>query len=166
MKLEITNLNIEGLTAEENQSVAERLEQILMSWEGTRYLPGSQVKQCGVDCVRFVSGVLDELYGEQTPLPRLPQDASFHAKDTCYSALKDFLSRYSCSPVEDGKLQPGDVLIAGPNGGGPGHALIVGKDCIWHCDSRSVVKTGLGFNLGGAYFLKRIYRGCDRERWA
>lgn len=163
MKLSIEPLNIEGV---DNTTVQARLSNILMSWQGTRYLPGCQAKGVGVDCVRFVSGVLDELYGTHTELDRLPQDASFHAKDKCYSALKTFMGNYKYEEVTDGVLQPGDVVIAGPRGGGPGHALIAGIDCLWHCDSRSVTRTGLSFTTGGVYFFKKAIRAKDRERWA
>jgi cell wall-associated NlpC family hydrolase len=165
MKLSISSLSIKEFSDEQNRSIESRIADILESWEGTRYLAGCQVKKAGVDCVRFVSGVLDELHGTSTPIARLPQDASFHNKQLCQAALKSFLSRFDYEEIKNGQLQPGDVLIAGPIGGGPGHALIAGIDCLWHCNSKSVVRTGTVMVSGGAYFLKKIVRSLERDKW-
>jgi len=162
--LTIEPLNIEGLDVQGNQAVLDRLTSVLSGWEGTRYLAGCQAKGVGVDCVRFVSGVLDELQGSDTKLERLPQDSSFHAKDKCFAALRTFLTGYEHEVVE-GPLQPGDVIVAGPRGGGPGHALITGTNCLWHCDSKSVTRTGLTFPLAGSYYFKKSFRLMNRERW-
>lgn len=166
MNLVLDSLYIEGLDAKQNALVEARIGRILKSWEGTPYVAGCRVKKGGVDCVRFVSGVLDELYGTKTELERLPQDASFHAKDKCFAALKSFMDRYDYTEVEDGILQPVDIVVAGPIGGGPGHALVAGLDCLWHCTSMGVARTGFDLSQSSGHFLKKILRGSNRERWA
>ena len=165
MRMSLEPLNIPELSIEDNSKVLSRIRCILESWEGTPYVAGWGAKQAGTDCVRFVSGVLDELYRRDTELERLPQDASFHNKTLCQSALRKFLGRYEHVEVENNVLQPGDIIIAGPNSGGPGHAMIAGWDCLWHCDSSSVTRTGLIMPNKGAYFFKKAYRGYDRKGW-
>ena len=51
----------------EATAAQDRLQDVLRGWEGTPYRAGAQAKgrDGGVDCVRFVCGVLDELYGER-----------------------------------------------------------------------------------------------------
>lgn len=160
----IDPLQIPKLSFDQNRAVEDRLLRILESWEGTPHREGQQCRGEAVDCVRFVSAVLDELYGIRTEIARLPQDASFHSKETCYSAFRTFMQGYPHDKVE-GALQPGDILVTGPRGGGPGHAIVVGKRHLWHCDSRSVVRTGLVLTSGGVYFHKATLRGHNRERW-
>lgn len=166
MNLVLDSLHIEGLDDKQNALVEARIGRILKSWEGTRHVAGCQLKKGGVDCVRFVSGVLDELYGIKTELARLPQDAAYHAKDTCFAALRAFMELYKYTEVENGILQPGDIVVAGPIGGGPGHALVAGLDCLWHCTSMGVARTGLDLSQSSGQFLKKILRGSNRERWA
>ena len=60
-QLKIDPLNIDGLSPEQNRDIERRLYNILLSWEDTPYCPGQQCKGVAVDCVRFVSGVLDEM---------------------------------------------------------------------------------------------------------
>jgi len=160
----IVPLEIDGMDFDTCRRIEDRLVSILESWEGTRHRDGQQCKGVAVDCVRFVTGVLDELYGIKTEIARLPQDASFHSKETCFAALRVFLKNYPHEDVE-GDLQPGDIVVTGPRGGGPGHAIIVGKKYLWHCDSQSVVRTGLKLTSGGVYFPKASLRGRNRERW-
>jgi len=155
-----------GLSVEENLAVVSRIEKIIHEWEGTRYQAGCQTKGVAVDCVRFVSGVLDELYGEgKVDLPRLPQDISFHDREGSMAGLKHFLTHYPHVEADLNQLQPGDVIVAGPRDGGPGHGLICGETSMWHCDSRSVDMAGLCLNPVGAYFIKKAYRPLNRSKW-
>lgn len=149
-----------------------RLERILDSWEGTAYVPGQQMKGAGVDCVRFVCAVLDELYGfKRVPLPELPADLALHQRNTAIAAMRYIIGLYEPNvSVEDGRLEPGDILVVAQKGGGPGHAMIVGarKNELWHSNSRRVQMTGIGFlgEEGHGYKLYGVYRLLDRERWA
>lgn len=166
MHLVIGKLNIEGLDEVTNIATAQRIESILKSWEGTRYLSGCQAKQVGVDCVRFVSGVLDELFGTKTILERLPRDIAFRDNDKCFSALRAFMERYEYVKIADGNLQPGDVVMVGPLAGGPGHALITGSRHLWQCGTFKVERTGTAFPIGESFYFKKAIRGTNRERWA
>jgi len=145
-----------------------RLEGILDSWLDTPYMMGAQVKGVGVDCVRFVCAVLDELYGyKRAPVPELPQDIALHKRDTAVAAMRFILRLYEPNEsVDNGALEPGDVLAVAPPGGGPGHAMIVGarENEIWHSTGRRVQMTGLALYLGG-WSIHSAYRTCDRERW-
>ena len=164
--LKIHPLNIEGLSEAENRGVEDRLMKILRSWDGTPHMDGQQCRGVAVDCVRFVSAVLDELAGTSTQLDRLPQDASFHNADVCTKALRRFMKAFPSRTVEDGEMQPGDVLITGPKNGGPGHAIVAGADgALWHCDGSFVSRMGLSLNGQGVFVLKTIKRPLNRERW-
>lgn len=163
-QLSLEPLNIEGLTSEQNREVEARLGEILREWEGTPYCPGQQCKGVAVDCVRFVSAVLDEMLCITTPMERLPQDASFHNKALVMRGMRRFFRRYPSVKVE-GSVQPGDVLIMGPKNGGPGHAAIVGPTGYWHCFQNGVIMAGLHMPGGGVYNFKEARRGKNRELW-
>lgn len=150
----------------------EKLQKILDSWEGTPYMPGQQMKGAGVDCVRFVCAVLDELYGfSRVAIPELPGDIALHARDTAVAAMRYIMKLYEPNePVLDGVLEPGDILVVAPPKGGPGHAMIAGgrENELWHSMDRRVQRTGIGFltdKYHGWQFYG-AYRALDRERWA
>jgi len=163
-QLKLEPLNIEGLSYEKNRHIEERLFEILQSWEDTPYCPGQQCRGVAVDCVRFVSAVLDEMLCKDTVMERLPQDASFHNAPLVRQGFRRFLKRYPCTKVE-GNIQPGDVLIMGPRNGGPGHAAIVGLKGYWHCFHTGVTMAGLEMPGGGVYCFKEARRGIDRHKW-
>ena len=145
-----------------------RLEQVLVSWEGTKYSPGQQVKGSGVDCIRFGCAVLDELY--RRPLTELPiraADASMHDRDGAFSVMRQIIRRYPDHiTVRDGSVEPGDILVVGPRAGGPGHMMIVGHQTgtVWQASATKVHFTGLYLPKGATLF--RTYRMVDRETWA
>jgi cell wall-associated NlpC family hydrolase len=165
MILTTAQLKIEGFSAKENQQAAARLQRILNEWEGTPHMDGQQCKGRGVDCVRFVAAVLDEMSGTKTPLEHLPRDASFHDKAKCIGAFKRFLTLFEASHVpEEEPKQPGDVFITGPESGGPGHAIILGTDGqLWQALDRvggyapDLMNTGL-------YKYKTTLR-VDKSTW-
>ena len=149
----------------------EHLAEVLQSWEGTRYLAGGQGKQLGVDCVRFVCAVMDEILGRVTPIKALPQDVAFHQADKGRSAVREILRLYE--PFEavapHKPLNPLDILVVG--GGpeaGPGHAIIVGprENTLWQSDCQTGVAWG-GWALMQDYqVLHRVYRITNlEERW-
>lgn len=152
----------------------ERLARILESWDGTPYSAGNQMKgpQGGVDCVRFVCGVLDELYGwRRSDLPELPNDVALHSRESAIASMKFIRRLYEPNAsVEDGRLEPGDVIVAAMLGGGPGHALIVGArpNTIWHATGRRVQMAGIGMFQGGCsdWSYVTAYRPLDKHLWA
>lgn len=152
----------------------ERLGVVLESWLETPYRPGGRQRgpHGGVDCVRFVCEVLDELYGvPRSNLPTLPNDYAMHQRAGAVAAMRFILRLYEPNePVNDGALEPGDVVVAAQLGGGPGHALIVGArpNEIWHAIGRRVQKTGIGILSGDYSEWKFVaaYRVSDKARWA
>jgi len=156
------------------EAISRKLGSILESWRDTPYLPGQQAKGAGggVDCVRFVCGVVDELYGfRRAELPRLPQDRSLHDRAGAVKAMKFMRRLYEPNlPIEDGVFEPGDILVVSAPDGGPGHAMIVGAEpnTLWHSTGRFVQMTGIGF-LWATYHSWKFcggYRMQDREKWA
>lgn len=166
MILDIHPLHIEGATFEQNVSVLAKMFRILREWEGTPYMDGQQAKGRGVDCVHFVSAVLDELEGIKTHLDKLPSDACFHSKEMCVSAFRKFMTVYGAVDIGNNHVEPGDVVICGPRTGGPGHAIIIGpSNMMWHCDGSRVVRRGCEFNKIGGYVFKTVLRSERRIKW-
>jgi len=157
------------LDVDPDGAVAARFGSILSSWEWTRYLPGCQRKGQGVDCVRFVAGVLDELYGfARAATDRLPQDIALHRPEGARAAMRKILRIYSPHERVTGiSVQPGDIFVIGEPQGGPGHAMIVGprKNTLWHATLLGVHFTGFG-QYAGLTTVHEVYRMRDRARWA
>jgi len=127
----------------ENRLIAKSLEE----WEGTPYHLFGQAKGAGggVDCVRFLTGVADDVEGvPRRKLPRTMADAAMHAPQLARGVMRELIRMYDLEVVEDGVLQPGDFLVAAPIGGGPGHGIFVGLGHLWHStEAGGVVRTGL-----------------------
>lgn len=148
--------------------ILRRMAKILGGWENTPYQLGQNSQGVGTYCTAFVCSVLDALYGRQTtPMPEIPADAAMHCPETARAGLRWFMRRYPCRRVEDGFVQPGDVLITGPSGGGPGHAILVGprENTLWQCSGRVGVHF-TGMSLPFPYVLHGVYRLDNRETWA
>lgn len=148
----------------------ERLRAVLESWRNTPYMIGQQSKGAGVDCVRFVTAVWDELLGRD-PIEheRLPRDASLNKPEASRAFMHLLLTRYA--PVEDISrrtevVEPGDVLVVGAAGGGPGHAIIVGpdKNTTWQAGGRKVIQTGWALT-DRLQVLSHWFRFGDRHLW-
>lgn len=159
---------VSGLEPELAARFEQRLVEVLDRWRGTPYMAGQQMRGVGVDCVRFVAAVLDEFYlREPVPIETLPTDAALHARDSAIAGMKRLRELYMPNdPVEDGSLEPADVLVTGPKNGGPGHAMIVGprRNQLWHAAGNEVHTTGFAFFapfLGNRIF--RVYRMRDRR---
>lgn len=150
------------------EAVGPRLRAILDSWARTPYMEGCQGKGQGVDCVRFVAAVLDELYGfRRVPTDRLPQDIALHRPRTARAAMRKILRVYEPNEEVRGvTLQPGDVVVVGEPSGGPGHAMIVGarKNTLWHATPAGVHRTGWG-QYDGVAVVHHAFRLSDRHRW-
>lgn len=142
----------------------QRLGAILENWRHTPYMIGQQVRGVGTDCVRFVCAVLDETFHRgPTPIVTLPDDAALHTRAGAVAGMRRIRELYMPNdPIEDGSLEPGDVIVTGPHGGGPGHAMIVGPKSneIWQASAAEVHVTGLGFSTTRVF---RVYRMSDRS---
>lgn len=143
-----------------------RFQDVLDSWVGTPYVLGSAAKKQGVDCVRFVCSVLDEMYGtRRIPENRLPSDLSLHDKIGALSAMKQIISAYKPNQhVEDFIWEPGDIVVVGAPNAGPGHAMIVScrKNVLYHATNQGIVTTGITFPVGTSL---DVFRLLDKEKW-
>lgn len=149
--------------------IEDRLERILSRWEGTPYASGQQTCGVAADCIGFAFPVIDELYGRPSPPPgRLPPDVAMHDRQSAFEAVRRLRRMYEpCARVDGRFLEPGDIIVTGPAGGGPGHVMVVGprKNTIWHCSTgRGVCWTGIGY-LRSHMQLHAVYRFTDRWRW-
>lgn len=154
-------------------NVEHRLARILGDWDGTPYVNGQACKREGVYCTAFMARVLDELYRRPpTPMPRIPPDASFHDAEGVLLGMRWFLREYpnneKLEPAVDGlyHVQPADILITGPIGGGPGHAILVGprENTMWEAGTFKVQM--IGMMIPDNYELHAVYRMTDRNSWA
>lgn len=148
---------------------ADRLERILEEWRGTKYMSGQQCKGTAADCIGFVFGEVDELYGRPSPdRTVLPPDTAMHSPEKARATMRKLRRLYSPnSVVTDRYIEPGDVIVVGPHGGGPGHIMSVGprKNTLWHCSNQTgVVQVGLSFSNEYQQIFG-IYRFDDREKW-
>ncbi len=165
-KLKIEKLKIEGLSHMQSAMAVARLEVELQSWEGTMYRGGYCEKTIAVDCVHFVSSVLDKMCGTYYNHTKLPQDTAFHNKKEANKGFKQFIKMYPSYRIRGDVVQPGDVIVCGPIGvcGGPGHTMIVGRDSLWHVGHKDVCKAGLAVMQKGAHAFKQIRRLKDRSK--
>jgi len=139
----------------------DELREALALWDSTPYAPDQQCAQVGVDCVRFVCAIMDQISGRSTNPRTLPQDAAMHDRAGAVACMKQIMTLYK--PIKPlGPHYPyvrgGDVLIVGRRTGGPGHAMIVGPDqnTIWHATFPRVQRTGM--YLDNDHKVFRVYR--------
>jgi len=159
-------LRLQGHALSADLRAAAALAEEILSWEGTPYMHGQQVKKVGVDCVRFVCSVLDNLQTTQTNFATLPQDAAMHSRGGAIRSMLNIKRRFQARTVRDHSMQPGDIVVVGPPNGGPGHALIVGfrPNTLWHAANPAVHQTGIGFIVGEQKVF-RVYRLLNRHLW-
>jgi hypothetical protein len=105
-----------------------------------------------------------------TDIKTLPSDVSFHDRIGAMRAFVKIKRLYpNCRLVKDEPLEPGDLVVVGSPGGGPGHAMLVGTEpyTLWHCTPNNGVNmTGWALVVGQQKIF-RVYRAKDRSRaWA
>jgi len=153
---------------ENAEEVTGRLETILKSWKGTPYSRGQRCKGMGVDCVRFICSVLDELEGLEPRPPRsLPADESLKYPKSARASIKRLLAPFRpYYTITDKRVEPGDVLVTGPIAGGPGHVIIVGprKGTVWQAVRPRVHITGMGYVDLPYMKLYRVLRRENRSK--
>ncbi len=143
-------------------------------WAGTPYESGQSYCQRGADCTGSIFGVVDALDGRARMQPAgFPHDGSLHNRAGAIKAVREIVSRYSpCHKLESDEngiyqVEPGDIVVTGVPGGGPGHVEIVGafENELWHSMPTP------GFHQGGWSFLEQqvlyaVYRIEDKHRWS
>ena len=157
-----------ALNQEQTEQLARRVDLILKSWEKTPYRLGESCKGRGVDCIHFMSGVLDELYGfPREAIAKLQGDTCLHSPKSAKAAMRVIIRTYSSHKrVTDDTIEPGDALVTGPINGGPGHVMIAGTlNRLWHATLNNGIE-----QTGSAYrpdleTLHEIYRATDKEKW-
>lgn len=139
------------------------LKAAIAPWVGTPYRPGHQQPGVGCDCRSFVLGVLDQLYGTQTALELLPEDAALHQPEVSRSFLRKMARLWDVEKVTDNVLEPGDVIICAYPGAGPTHVILSGPwPRFYHATSDGVAMTSFG--LSGLEFHSH-YRLPGKENW-
>jgi hypothetical protein len=132
-------------------------------------MAGQQVKGVGVDCVRLICRILDELHGlEETPLANIPADASMHDRAGTQRVMLAIMHAYQpWIRVEDNSIEPGDIVVVGPPAGGPGHGMMVTtrRNTLIHADQNEVTLAGMGF-FAEQQKVFGVFRKGNREEWA
>lgn len=150
------------------ERIMARASKVFRSWERTPYIAGQAQKGVGVDCVRFWSGVLDEMYGyERVPLDRKPQDLAMHTREGAMGVMREMMRVYpELEPVTDGTVEPLDTIVVGHRDGGCGHVLLAGtqRNTLWHAGMERVCRTGWGLD-GEWQVIKHVYRARNRRMW-
>lgn len=146
-----------------------RMERILAEWQFTPYGSGQSLKGVAADCIGFGCGALDELDGRRRTVgAELPPDASLHDRKKSMKAVAKLRRLFHPAfRVRGRKVQPFDLLVAGPAFGGPGHLMLVGprRNTLWHC-SGGCGTDRAGWALERGYeTLFAVYRLADREHW-
>ncbi|MCZ2418680.1 MAG: hypothetical protein LC123_02395 [Burkholderiales bacterium] len=146
------------------------LDRAIEKWRGTPYRVGQQAPGKGVDCVRFVCGVLDDVTGRRTPIRTLPNDASMHARDSAVATMHHIRKLYLPNDVvTDGTIEPGDLIVTAPIGksGGPGHAIIAGTKPwhLWESTLEGVRRIGLSGVTTEHYRIAAVYRIANKDTW-
>ncbi len=120
--------------------------------------------------MRFVAGVMNELSGEERVCPpRLPQDRAMHDPHGALHVMHNIARGFEPFEVvkRGGDIEPGDVIIVGPVGGGPGHGMIVGvrPSSVWHSTGKGVQYTGLSSLRILRQRIFRVYRYLEKNKW-
>lgn len=151
----------------EERPWTRRVEEVCRSWSGTPYKLGRCVKQRYVDCIHFGAAVLDELYGinHSKDLRSLPPDACIHNRRGVQKALRALLEAYpSHRRVRDGSLEAGDLVVTGPQQGGPSHLLVASRrGVLWEASSHGVRASGYG--IFTVERLVAVFRAQDKHLW-
>jgi len=145
--------------------VTVRLEREFIAWRGTPHVAGQAVRGVGVDCVRFITAVLDAAFGRpRTLTPRMPQDLAWHDARGAMRVAEAIIAMYPVvTGVDPGGVEPGDIILV-RMGAGPGHVLMVGPQpwTAWHAPRNSgVCRTG----LGAVSAVLRIWRVEGKDQW-
>lgn len=148
-----------NLLPERHTNLGVRWIRILESWRNTPYRASQCVKGFGVDCGRWIVSCICELRGvPMVPLPEIPNDAAFHDAKLAHASRKRILELLQ--PVVDAgtALQPADIVVVGPRGGGPGHTFFVGhqRNTLWNASTPKV--DVCGWALPDEYELMHLYR--------
>lgn len=164
--LDIEDIISSGLGS---RATAEAMDDVLATWEGTRYGSGQRCRGVLADCVGFVFGAIDDLDGRaRAQAPTMPADTALHDPETATEALRALRDLYSpVIALNVREVQPFDVVVVGPAGAGPSHVMLVGTapGHLWHCTPGSGVHRG-GWALGDSYsILHGAFRIGDRWRW-
>ena len=103
---------------------------------------------------------------KRAAIPNIPQDAAWHDKRSVTRAARVMMSLYA-PWVKDREftVEPGDIVIISPAGGGPGHILVAGAlpNTLYHAITTRVQRTGC--MIVEPFVLTRIYRPTYKKDW-
>ena len=149
--------------------LAAKVSQVLETWESTPYVVGQRARGYGTNCVGFVTGVLDDLYGSVTQWLRYPDDLAFTNPAGAVRAMENIMAQYPQHRIlpEGVALEPADILVVSRPVGGPTHAIFVGAgpNELWQSAKKGVSQTSTHRIRRTWPKLVRVFRMNDRENW-
>ncbi len=151
-----------------DESPLQHLAMVLSSWEGTPYLKGASLKKTGVDCVRFVCAVTDEMHGISREIPGYAQDAGLNNRAASMGVMREFFRAYpEYERVLSSEIFPGDLIVTGPPAGGPSHVFVVGPEerRMWSAGKAGVTRTGIAPQAREHEKIFAIYRFKEHPTW-
>ena len=167
-------LRTQGWRAWPDDLVAQRIDRVLRSWDETPYMLGQCAKGVGVDCIRYVCAVLNELYGRDNfDFEHLPGDSDMFNREGAERVLRKVIRMYPATQIlgitDESWVEPGDVIITAKPGCGPGHSIFVGNHprTLWHAIDGGVQEIDIDEVGGGhpKFTPYRIMRMSDKETW-
>ena len=134
----------------------EHVRLCLEPWVGTPYGAGQGVAGVATDCVRSLAGVGAALEGTPSrDITHLPPDTALHKPDEARAAMREIMSNFPLwerirSPKD---FQPGDMVVVGKKGCGPGHGIFVS-----HRERMFIEATPRGFHYTGIGSIRKSWR--------
>lgn len=169
-------MSVNGWTRDMLDKATRNLEIQLEEWDGCRYESGQSFNEGepgAADCIGSVFGVVDWTDGkDRRYAPGFPSDTAMHNRNTAVLAMRELQRRYApntkIKATAEGVyyVQPGDIIVTGLAGGGPGHVAMVGpkRNTMWE----SVPSTGFR-QQGWVFFAGQevwaVYRLDNKEDW-
>lgn len=151
-----------------DKAALSRMDEVHRSWLGTPYMAGQSVRGAGVDCLRLMTSIMDELFSVQNTshLPKVPHDIGLHDQKTAMRVFRYLLESYPSEVVQNGTAQPGDVVVTrGERNGVPNsgnHLAMIGRNGrVIHAVKPRVCFT----SLSGLPPIEHIYRPLETHRW-
>lgn len=145
----------------------ERLQESIDRWIGTPYMENQKARGPGggVDCVRFVEGVLEDLYDLKITPRRIlvAQDASVHDRRSVTQVAQELARRYPHQVQRRDIVHPGDVVIC-KVGKGPGHSVIIGPK-PYHCYQALPTAGVQQGGVGSLVDIARVIHMHEKDRW-
>lgn len=109
-----------------------KLYETALSYVGTPYINGANVKGAGLDCCTLITNIYQEMGWADIPM-EFGYSGDWYCQKNCKELVLAYLTKY-CYEVDE--LQPGDVISYRWGRSNYAHlAMYIGNGCIIHCSA-------------------------------